>query len=76
MILTNSLVSLFLSLLTYIRIRSIIRTFLAVQWLRRHTFSAGVMGLIPGQGNKIPHSLGYRRKQKHNSTDFTGLLRE
>ena len=37
--------------------------FPAVQWLRVFASTAGVMGLIPGQGNKIPHSLGYRRKK-------------
>ena len=31
-------------------------TSLAVQWLRRHASNAGSTGLIPGQGNKIPHA--------------------
>ena len=31
-------------------------TSLEVQWLRLHTSSAGVVGLIPGQGVKIPHA--------------------
>ena len=28
-----------------------------VQWLRLCASNAGVMGLIPGQGTKIPHEL-------------------
>ena len=31
-----------------------IETSLAVQWLRFHASNAGVPGLIPGQGTKIP----------------------
>ena len=27
-----------------------------VQWLRLHAPNAGGMGLIPGQGTKIPHA--------------------
>ena len=36
-----------------------------VQWLRLHTFNAGNMGLIPGQGTKIPHVtwLGKNNKE-------------
>ena len=29
----------------------------AVQWLRLHASNAGGMGLIPGQGTKIPHAM-------------------
>ena len=32
-------------------------TSLAVQWLRVHASTAGGMGLIPGQGTKIPHAV-------------------
>ena len=31
-------------------------TSLVVQWLRFHSCTAGVAGLISGQGNKIPHA--------------------
>ena len=27
------------------------------QWLSLHTSSAGSLGLIPGQGPKIPHAM-------------------
>ena len=32
-------------------------TSLVVQWLRLCTFIAGDVGLIPGQGTKIPHAM-------------------
>ena len=32
------------------------RTCLVVQWLRLCTSNAGGMGLIPGQGTKVPHA--------------------
>ena len=36
-----------------------------VQWLiRLHTSNAGGMGLIPGQGTKIPHATGWGQKIK------------
>ena len=39
-------------------------TFLAVQWLRLCTSTAGVTGLIPGQGTKIPHAVQCSWKKK------------
>ena len=36
----------------------------AVQWLRLHASNAGGMGLIPGQGTKIPHATGWGQKIK------------
>ena len=33
-------------------------TSLVVQWLRLHAPNAEGMGLIPGQGTKIPHAVG------------------
>ena len=32
-------------------------TSLVVQWLRFHTSTAGNVGLIPGQGTKVPCSV-------------------
>ena len=40
---------------------------LAVQWLRLHASNAGILGLIPGQGTKIPHAT--QHSQKHKYTD-------
>jgi len=40
-----------------------------VQWLRLRASTAGVMGLIPGQGTKISHAReldsGELKKSKH-----------
>ena len=33
-----------------------------VQWLRLHASNAGGMGLIPGQGTKIPHATLFSQK--------------
>ena len=33
------------------------KTSLAVQWLRLHASNAGVQGLIPGWGTRIPHAV-------------------
>ena len=38
--------------------------FLMVQWLRLHASSAGGMGLIHGQGTKIPRALWSGKKKK------------
>ena len=35
-----------------------------VQWLRLHASDAGDVGLIPGQGTKIPHAMGRGQKEK------------
>ena len=40
---------------------------LAVQWLRLHASNAGSVGLIPGQGIKMPHAAGAKNK-KQNKT--------
>ena len=43
-------------------------TSLAVQWLRLCTSTAGGMGLIPGQGTKIPHAApcGQKKRNSHH----------
>jgi len=38
---------------------------LAVQWLRRHTFTAEGLGLIPGQGTEIPQAECGMAKEIH-----------
>ena len=40
------------------------RTSLAVQWLRLCVSNAGGVGLIPGQGTKIPHTAQHSQKKK------------
>ena len=40
------------------------RTFLAVQWLRLHTSTAGGMGSIPGLGTKNPYATKGGQKKK------------
>ena len=37
------------------------RNFLVVQWLRLHTFNAGVSGLNPGGETNITHAAWYSR---------------
>ena len=37
---------------------------LAVQWLRLHASTARGMGLIPGQGAKIPHTMWHGQLKK------------
>ena len=39
-------------------------TSLVVQWLRLCTFIAGDVGLIPGQGTKIPHAMWSKTNNK------------
>ena len=39
-------------------------TSLVVQWLSLCTSTAGGVGLIPGQGTKIPHAAWPRQKKK------------
>ena len=41
-----------------------IGTSLMVQWLRLQAANAGGMGLIPGQGTKIPHAAPSKIKSK------------
>ena len=38
--------------------------FLAVQWLRLCTSTAGGMGSIPAQGTKIPHAVQHSQINK------------
>ena len=38
--------------------RALRGTYLVVQWLRLHTFTASSTGSIPGWGTKIPHAMG------------------
>ena len=35
---------------------------LAVQWLRLSSSTAGDLGLIPGQGTRIPHAVWQKKK--------------
>ena len=42
-------------------------TSLTVQWLRLHTSNAGVLGLIPGQGTKIPLAVKPSNNNKRNA---------
>ena len=42
---------------TDLNIKANTGTSLAVQWLRLHASIAGGMGLIPGQGTKIPRAM-------------------
>ena len=39
-------------------------TFLDIQWLGLHAFTAEGMGLIPGWGTKIPQAVWYSKKKK------------
>ena len=38
-----------------------------VQWLRLYAFTAGAVGLIPGQETKILHALQHDQKINHSS---------
>ena len=40
------------------------RTSLVIHWLRLLASNAGVAGLIPGQGTKIPHATARKTKRK------------
>ena len=44
------------------KIKIIVGTSLAVQWLRLRASNAGVAGSIPGQGTKIPRAHGVAKK--------------
>ena len=39
------------------------RTTPVVQWLRLPASTAGSMGLIPGQGTKIPHAMKHSKNK-------------
>ena len=59
--------------LCFLNLKPCQRTSLAVQRLRPHTSTAGGMGLIPGQGTKIPHGgMGQPEKKKKR---FNSLAR-
>ena len=51
-------------------IKRILEMSLLVQWLRLLASTAGGMGLIPGQGTKIPHILQPKKKKKSERLDF------
>ena len=40
----------------------IYRTSLVIQWLRLHTSSVAVMGLIHGEGTKIPQAMQHGQR--------------
>ena len=44
----------------------VIGTSLTAQRLRLHAFSAGSMGLIPGQKTRIPHAVWYSQNNNNN----------
>ena len=51
-----------------------LRNFLAVQWLGLSAFTAMGLGLIPGQGTKIPQAVWCsQKKKKGNVTKLTNL---
>ena len=39
-------------------------TFLAVQWLRLCSSTAEGVGMIPGQGTKVPHAVQHGQKER------------
>ena len=54
-----------------------LRTSLAVQWLRLRTSNAVGSDSIPGQGTRIPHAVWPKKtkrklKKKHNTGMYTG----
>ena len=40
-------------------------------WLRLSNSIAGGIGLIPGQGTKIPHAVGHGKKKKRSKFEDT-----
>ena len=46
-----------------IRPKVLLGTSLVVQWLRLPASTAGGMGLIPGQGTKIPHATQHSKNK-------------
>ena len=56
-----------------LKIPSNLRTFLMVQWLKRHTFNARDVGSIPGWGAKISYATR-RDQNKPNSFQFKHVL--
>ena len=57
-----------------------IKTSLAAQWLRRHTFTAGGVGSAPDGKTEIPHAMQHSQKKKVRSlksmNDPSGLAPE
>ena len=48
---------------------------MAVQWLRVYASSARGVGLIPGQGNNIPHTVHMTKKKKKDYSERKVLKR-
>ena len=46
------------------------QTSLAIQWLRPHTFNAGGMGSIPGQGTKVLHAAWHGQNNNNNNNYY------
>ena len=57
-----------------LKISSISGTFLVAQWLRLCASNAGGTGLIPGQGNKIPHAMWCIQKEIEKKKKFPLFL--
>ena len=55
-------------------IKRILEMSLLVQWLRLLASTAGGMGLIPGQGTKIPHTVGSKKEKKKWGPGSQGAL--
>ena len=53
-----------------LHLKYIHRTSLALQWLRLHATYAGGVGLIPGQGTKVPHAALCGQKILNNKQPF------
>ena len=53
-------------------LKDIVGTSLAVQWLRLHISTAGDMGLIPGEGTRIPQATWHGQKKK-KKTQWTHI---
>ena len=51
----------------------IYRTSLVIQWLRLHTSSVAVMGLIHGEGTKIPQAIQYGQSPPTKKEKKTNL---
>ena len=45
-------------------------TFLAIWWLRLRVPRVGGLGLIPGQGTKIPHAAQIGEKKKFSVSTY------
>ena len=45
-------------------------TSLAIQWLRLRASNAEIVGLIPGQGTKIPQAMHWGQKNQTKQTNM------